>query len=274
MSETSIIIEAGRAEAQYWRDVWNYRGLFYFLAWRDILVRYKQTVAGVLWAFIRPFLTMVVFTVVFGRFAKLPADGVPYPILVFAALLPWQFFSTSITDSGNSLITNASMISKVYFPRIVVPTATMITALADLLISYALLAVLFVVYSFAPRWQLIFLPFLTVLTCVTTLACGIGLSGLTVRYRDFRFVVPFLVQFGLYLSPIGYSVSVVPEQWRLLYALNPLVGIIEGFRWAIVGNPAVFPLTSVAMSVVVSALLLWASIAYFRRTEQTIADII
>ncbi|MBC8095062.1 MAG: ABC transporter permease [Akkermansiaceae bacterium] len=274
MIEPQITIEAGRVERQYWRDVWNYRGLFYFLAWRDILVRYKQTLVGVLWAFVRPFLTMVVFTVVFGRFAKLPDGGVPYPILVFSALLPWQFFSTAVTESGNSLVTNASMISKVYFPRIVVPAASIITALMDSLISFGFLLILFGWFSFMPAWQIIFLPLLALCTCVTALGCGIWLAGLTVRYRDFRFVVPFLVQFGLYVSPVGYTTAVVPEPWRLAYSLNPMVGIIEGFRWAILGSADGFPLPSMALSLSVSGLLLWTSILYFRSAERTFADVI
>ena len=274
MNSDEVIIEAGRAETQYWRDVWEYRSLFYFLAWRDILVRYKQTVVGALWAFLRPFITMVVFTMVFGRFAKLPADGVPYPIMVFCGLLPWQFFSTAVTDSGNSLLTNSSMISKVFFPRIVVPTASVITALVDFLISFLFLFILFAWYSFIPSWHILWLPVFAVCTCLTALGCGMWLAALTVRYRDFRFVVPFLVQFGLYVSPVGYSLSVVPTKWQTVYALNPLVGNIEGFRWAILNNPKVFPIQSVAFSAAVSVVMLWTSIVYFRSTEKTFADVI
>lgn len=274
MTDSEVVIQAGRAEGQYWRDLWRYRGLFYFLAWRDILVRYKQTTVGILWAFMRPFLAMLVFSLVFGRFAKLPDGGVPYPILVFAALLPWQFFSTAISESGNSLVTNANMISKVYFPRIVVPTASIIAALVDFLISFVFLFVLFLWYGFAPSWQILCVPLLVICTCVTALGCGIWLAGLTVRYRDLRFVVPFLVQFGLYVSPVGYSVEVVPENWRLAYSLNPMVGIIEGFRWAITGNPVAFPLLSLGFSIVISSFLLLTGIAYFRSTEKTFADII
>ena len=274
MSDSEVVIQAGRAEGQYWRDLWRYRGLFYFLAWRDILVRYKQTTVGILWAFMRPFLAMLVFSLVFGRFANLPDGGVPYPILVFAALLPWQFFSTAISESGNSLVTNANMISKVYFPRIVVPTASIIAALVDFLISFVFLFVLFLWYRFAPSWQILCVPLLVICTCLTALGCGIWLAGLTVRYRDLRFVVPFLVQFGLYVSPVGYSVEVVPENWRLAYSLNPMVGIIEGFRWAITGNPVAFPLLSLGFSIVISSSLLLTGIAYFRSTEKTFADII
>ncbi len=213
-SSTELVIEAGRTEGQYWKDLWRYRELFYFLAWRDILVRYKQTVIGMAWALIRPFLTMVVFTVVFGKLAKLPSEGAPYPILVFAAMLPWQFFANALSECGNSLIGNANLISKVYFPRLIVPD------------------------------------------------------------RDFRYIVPFIVQFGLYISPVGFSSSIVPQQWRFLYSLNPMVGVIDGFRWAILGGDSNLYFPGFTLSTGLVMLLFISGIWYFRRMERTFADVI
>jgi lipopolysaccharide transport system permease protein len=268
-----LIIEAGRAERQYWRDLWRYRELFYFLAWRDILVRYKQTAIGVIWALLRPFLTMVVFTVVFGRIAKMPSNGVPYPILVFAALLPWQFFSTSLAEASNSLVGNANLISKVYFPRLIIPAGAVITSLVDFVISFALLLVLMLWYRFAPDWRLLTLPLFTLLAFVSALGPGLYLTALNVKYRDFRYVIPFIVQFGLFISPVGFSSDVIPPQWRLVYALNPMVGVIDGFRWAICRG-APLHLQSFALSLAVTAFFLWLGVWYFRRTEKTFADVI
>src|SRR4051794_34530530 len=234
MSE--LIIEAGRTERQYWRDLWRYRELFYFLAWRDLLVRYKQTVVGVAWSIIRPFLTMVVLTIVFGAFAKMPDGGVPYPILVFCGMLPWQFFSTALSESGNSLVTNSNLISKVYFPRLVVPASSVITSFVDFLISAAFLVVLMIWYRFMPSHHVAFLPLFTLLAFAAAFGAGLWIAALMVEYRDFRFIVPFIVQFGLYISPVGFISSVVPEKWRLLYSSNPMVGVIDGFRWCILGG--------------------------------------
>jgi lipopolysaccharide transport system permease protein len=234
--ETELIIEAGRTEKNYWQDIWRYRELFYFLAWRDILVRYKQTAIGIGWALIRPFLTMVVFTVVFGRLANLPSDGVPYPILVFAAMLPWQLFSTALSECSNSLIANANLLSKVYFPRLVVPTSAVVVSFVDFAISGIILVALMVWFAYVPSWRIVTLPLFTLIALAASLGVGLWMASLNVQYRDFRYIVPFLVQFGLYISPVGFSSSIVPEQWRLLYSLNPMVGVIDGFRWAILGK--------------------------------------
>lgn len=269
-----LIIEPGRAERQYWRDLWRYRELFCFLAWRDILVRYKQTVIGVSWAVIRPLLTMLILTVVFGKLAGLPSDGVPYPILVFAAMLPWQFFATAFAESGNSLVANSSMISKVYFPRLVVPASAVITSFVDFLISAVLMAILMVIYGVVPGPAILTLPFFTLVAFATALGSGLWISALMVRYRDFRFIVPFIVQFGLYISPVGFSSAVVPEQWRLLYSLNPMVGVIDGFRWAILGGKSEIHWLGFGISMLMVALLIVSGIWYFRRTEKTFADVI
>lgn len=236
-SQTELIIEAGRTESQYWKDLWRYRELFYFLAWRDILVRYKQTVIGIAWALIRPFLTMIVFTIVFGTLAKLPSEA-PYPILVFAAMLPWQFFANALSECSNSLISNANLISKVYFPRLIVPTSAVIVSFVDFLISGMILLALMAWYNFVPSWRILTLPVFILIAFAAAMGGGLWLSALNMKYRDFRYIVPFIVQFGLYISLVGFSSSIVPEQWRLLYSLNPIVGVIDGFRWAILGGEA------------------------------------
>ncbi|HEY9608357.1 ABC transporter permease [Allocoleopsis sp.] len=233
-----LVIEAGRAERQYWKDLWRYRELFYFLAWRDILVRYKQTAIGIAWALIRPFLTMIVFTVVFGTLAKLPSEGVPYPILVFAAMLPWQFFANSLSECSNSLISNANLISKVYFPRLIVPTSAVVVSVVDFMISGIILLGLMAWYNFVPSWRILTLPLFILIAFAAALEPGLWLASLNVQYPDFRFIVPFIIQFGLYVSPVGFSSSVVPEKWRFLYSVNPMVGVIDGFRWAILGGGA------------------------------------
>ncbi|MCI0422162.1 MAG: ABC transporter permease [Acidobacteria bacterium] len=268
-------IEAGRAEKNYWRDLWRYRELFYFLAWRDILVRYKQTVIGVAWALVRPFLTMVVFTLVFNKVARLPAPGAtPYPLLVFAAMLPWQFFSTALTESSNSLIGNANLISKVYFPRLIVPASSVITSLVDFLITLGLMAVMMVWYGFMPDWRLATLPFFMALAFGAAFGAGLWLCALNVKYRDFRYIVPFIVQLGLYVSPVGFSSDLVPPSWRMLYACNPMVGVIDGFRWAMLGGetPIYWPglLASTLFNFAFCAYGIW----YFRRVERTFADVI
>lgn len=277
MSEAAkqeIIIEPGRGFEQYWRDIWNYRELFYFLAWRDILVRYKQTVIGVAWSVLRPLLTMIVFTVVFGKFAKLPSGGVPYAIMVYAAMLPWQFFANSLSESSNSLIANANMLSKIYFPRLIVPASAVIVSLVDFLISFVILAFLMAWYRFVPSWRIISLPVFLVLALLAALGFGLWLAALNVKYRDFRHIVPFIVQFGLYISPVGFSSSVVPDKWRLLYSLNPMVGIIDGFRWAILGGEAALYWPGLLLSAGLTLLIFTWGIWYFRKTERSFADII
>jgi lipopolysaccharide transport system permease protein len=272
--QMELVIEAGRTEQQYWKDLWRYRELFYFLAWRDLLVRYKQTAIGVAWALIRPFLTMIVFTVVFGNLAKLPSGGVPYPILVFAAMLPWQFFASALSESSNSLISNSNLISKVYFPRLIVPTSAVIVSFVDFLISGVILVGLMVWYQFIPDWRILTLPIFTIIAFAASMGVGLWLTALSVEYRDFRYIVPFIVQFGLYISPVGFSSSIVPPEWRLLYSLNPMVGVIDGFRWAILGGDSQIYLPGFALSLGLVALLLWTGIRYFRRMERTFADVI
>lgn len=269
-----LIIEAGRTEKQYWQDLWRYRELFYFLAWRDILVRYKQTAIGIAWALIRPFLTMVVFSVIFGKIANLPSDGVPYPILVYSGMLPWQFFATSLSECSNSLVTNANLLSKVYFPRLIVPTSAVVVSFVDFMVAGMILLGLMAWYNFVPTWRIVTLPLFILIASAASMGAGLWLASLNVQYRDFRFIVPFIVQFGLYLSPVGFSKNVVPEQWRLLYSLNPMVGVIDGFRWAILGGESNIYLPGFVLSLAVVALLLASGIWYFRRMERTFADVI
>lgn len=273
-SQTEIVIEAGRTEREYWKDLWRYRELFYFLAWRDILVRYKQTAIGVSWALIRPFLTMVVFTIVFGKLAGLPSDGAPYPILVFSAMLPWQFFASALAECSNSLIGNRNLISKVYFPRLIVPTSAVIVSFVDFLISGMILLGLMAWYNFAPTWKIILLPFFILIAFIAAMGVGLWLASLNVKYRDFRYIVPFLVQFGLYISPVGFSSNIVPEQWRLIYSLNPMVGVIDGFRWAILGNNTALYLPGFVLSIILVGYLFIGGVWYFRRMERTFADVI
>ncbi len=276
MNEPVLILEAGRTEKNYWADLWRYRELFLILAWRDVSVRYKQTIIGVGWAVLRPFLTMVVFTVVFGRVAKLPSDGnAPYALMVFAAMLPWFLFSTALTEASNSLIGNANLISKVYFPRLIVPAATVVTAFIDFLISFVILLGLMIFYQFAPGWNLLLLPGFILLALLASLGPGLWITALNVKYRDFRYIIPFIVQFGLYVSPVGFSSSVIPDQWRLLYSLNPMVGVIDGFRWCILGgsaSPIYWP--GFLLSLIVAAFFLWLGISQFRKMEKTFADLI
>jgi lipopolysaccharide transport system permease protein len=269
-----LVIEAGRTERQYWRDLWRHRELFYFLAWRDLLVRYKQTFVGVSWSLIRPLLTMVVLTVVFGKLGKMPSGGVPYPLLVFCGMLPWQFFSTAMTESGNSLVSNSNLISKVYFPRLIITVSSVITSFVDFLISAAFLAVLMVWYHYKPTPAVLFLPLFVVLAFGASLGVGSWIAALMVEYRDFRFIVPFIVQFGLYISPVGFQSSVVPERFRLLYALNPMVGIIDGFRWCLLGARNDIYTPGIVIAVIDVIVLVASGIWYFRKTEQSIADVI
>ena len=269
-----LIIEPGQAELHYWRDLWRYRELLFFLAWRDILVRYKQTAIGILWALGRPLLTMLVFTLVFSKLAKLPSDGVPYPILVFVALLPWQFFSSSISNSGESLVSNAGMISKVYFPRLVIPGSAVIVNFVDFLISGVILTGLMIWYGFAPSLRIFTLPLFIFVAFAAALGVGLWIAALNVKYRDFRIIVPFIVQFGLYVSPVGFSSTLVPEEWRLLYSLNPMVGVIDGFRWAVLGGETPLYWPGFFLSFFLVLVILITGIVYFRKTEKTFADVI
>lgn len=279
MTQPTLILEPGRADREYWRDLWRYRELFLVLAWRDISARYKQTVVGVLWAVLQPLLTMVVMTLVFGKLAGLPSDGAaPYAIMVYAAMLPWQFFAGSLSASGNSLVGNAHLISKIYFPRLVIPTASVITAFIDFLVAFTILLVLMALYQFWPGWRMLTLPLFTVIAFLAALGPGLLLASINVRYRDFRYVIPFIVQFGLYVSPVGFSTAVVREKLGeglfLVYSLNPMVGVIDGFRWAILGAETSVYWPGLAISLLTTALFLWLGITRFRRAEKTFADVI
>jgi lipopolysaccharide transport system permease protein len=270
-----IIIEPGRYERNYWADLWRYRELARVLAWRDLAVRYKQTVIGVAWAVIRPLITMLVFTVIFGRIAKLPSEGTaPYPLMVFAGMLPWTFFSTGLSEASNSLINNTNLISKVYFPRLIVPTATVVVAFVDFLITFSMLILLMVWYQYPPGWRMLVLPAFTLLAFLASIGPALWIAALNVKYRDFRYVIPFIVQFGLYVSPVGFSSSVIPEQWRLLYSLNPMVGVIDGFRWCILSGQSPLYLPGLAASVCVAVFFLWLGIHSFRIMEKSFADLI
>ena len=270
----TLVIEAGRAERHYWRDLWHYRELLFFLAWRDILVRYKQTVIGVAWVLARPLLTMFVFTLIFSQLAKLPSEDVPYPILIFAALLPWQFFSGAFSGAGDSLINNGGLISKVYFPRLLIPASSVIVGFVDFLVSGLILVGLMIWYGFAANVRMLTLPLFFFLVFAIAMGAGLWIAALNVKYRDFRIIVPFVVQFGLYISPVGFSSSIVPEQWRLLYSLNPMVGVIDGFRWAIIGGRTQLYWPGFLFSIFFVLVILVTGIAYFRKTEKTLADVI
>jgi lipopolysaccharide transport system permease protein len=273
-SSEETVITAGLTSRRYLHDLWRYRELFLFLAWRDLLVRYKQTVVGLAWALIRPLLTMLVLTIVFGNFGNMPSGGVPYPLLVFCGILPWQFFATALAESGNSLVANTGLISKVYFPRLIIPAGTLITALVDFLISLIILGGLMFWYKWVPQTTIVWVPLFTLLASVASFGIGVWVAALMVQYRDFRFIVPFLVQFGLYISPVGFGSNVVPEHYRLLYSFNPMVGVIDGFRWSILGGAHELYWPSLAVSVIGGLSLLLTGIYYFRRTERTFADVI
>lgn len=274
MTSFRLTIEADKTERGYWRDLWQYRELFWFLSWRDILVRYKQTVIGVLWAVIRPVLAAVVFSVIFGRFAKLPSDGMPYLVFVFSAMLPWQFFASSLSDSSASLIGNANMISKIYFPRIIMPVSTVVVNLMDFVITFVILLALMIYHGMPVTWRMLALIPMVGVAFGASIGAGFWLSALNVKYRDFRYIVPFVVQFGLYVSPVAFSSSIVPEQWRWLYSLNPMVGVIDGFRWAVSNGVAPFQWASFGLSLTMIALVLITGVLYFRKTERVFADVI
>ena len=272
--EFDIILEQNRRVANYWKDLWKFRGLFYFLSWRDILVRYKQTAIGIAWSIIRPLVTMVIFTIIFGKLAKLPDGGIPYVLLVCAGMLPWQFFANAFSEASNSLVANSSMLSKVYFPRLIIPASSVIVALIDFCISLGILIVLMIWYRFVPGPQIIFMPLFLLLAIIVTLGAGFWIAALNVKYRDLRYVVPFIVQFGLYISPVGFTSSVIPEKLRLIYSLNPMVGVIDGFRWSIFGGNCPIDFTGFTISVVLSVLLFIYGLYFFRKMERSFADII
>lgn len=266
-----IIIEAGRSERNYWKDIWRYRELFYILSWRDIKVRYKQTVIGAAWSIVRPVLTTIIFTIVFSRVAKLGYSGAaPYALMVYAGMLPWQFFSNALTEASNSLIGNTNLISKVYFPRLIVPASSVITSMVDFAISFGILLVMLVIYQFMPPVQILLLPLFIILAFLAAFGTGLYITALNVKYRDFRYIIPFIVQFGLYITPVGFASSNIPSKWRLLYSLNPMVGIIDGFRWCILGDDMYWPGFLVSTAVIM--FFLWLGIWYFRRTEKSFAD--
>jgi lipopolysaccharide transport system permease protein len=270
-----LILEAGRADRQYWLDLWRYRELFFILAWRDVAVRYKQTVIGILWAFVRPFMTMVVFTVVFGSLAKLPTEGTaPYAILVFAGLLPWTLFASVLTEASSSVVGNANLISKVYFPRLIVPLSTVVVALIDFLVSLVILAGLLLWYGIVPGWQILLLPVFVALALLAGIGPAVWAASIIVKYRDFRFIIPFVTQIGLYVSPVGFSSKVVPPHWHWLYSLNPMVGVIDGFRWCILGGDSPIYWPGFVVSLVVIAVMLAWGLHAFRRSERAFADMI
>jgi len=266
-----LVIEPGRAEKNYWNDLWRYRELFYILSWRDIKVRYKQTVVGAAWSIIRPVLTTIIFTILFSRIADMKNPGTaPYALMVFAGMLPWQFFSNALSESSSSLIGNANLITKVYFPRMIIPASSVITSLVDLAISFVIMIVMFIVYEYIPSWHIVFLPLFVLLAFTCAFGIGLYLTAVNVKYRDFRYIIPFIVQFGLYVSPVGFNSFVVTDKWRMLYSLNPMVGVIDGFRWCLLGDPMHW--RSFIVSVGMTICFLWLGIYYFRKMEKTFAD--
>ena len=271
-----VIIEPGRSEKNYWKDIWRYRELFYILSWRDIKVRYKQNTIGVLWAIIRPLLTMIVFTYVFGRLAHMKTEGAaPYAIMVFAGLLPWQFFANALSESSNSLVDNERLITKVYFPRVIIPASSVVTSSIDFVISFIILLVLFAFYSYLPPLNILLIPVFMLMAFAAAFGPGLYLTALNVKFRDFRYIIPFVVQFGLYVSPVGFSSNIIPKQWQWLYAVNPMVGVIDAFRWCIVkGAPNPFIHLPFYISLFVIIFFIGISIRRFRRTERTFADLI
>ena len=266
-----LVLESGRADKHYWKDLWRYRELFYILSWRDIKVRYKQTVLGAAWSIIRPLLTTIIFTIVFSKIAKLDNPGnAPYALMVFAGMLPWQFFSNALSESSNSLIGNANLITKVYFPRLIIPASSVITSLVDFAISFLILIVMMFWYHYIPSWHIVFLPVFIILAFLCAFGVGLYLTAVNVKYRDFRYIIPFIIQFGLYITPVGFSSSVIGEKWKSLYALNPMVGIIDGFRWCILGDPMNW--NSFIFSVLVILVFLIIGVTYFRKMEKSFAD--
>jgi lipopolysaccharide transport system permease protein len=270
-AEWDLVIAPGRAEKNYWKDLWRFRELFYILSWRDIKVRYKQTVLGVAWSVIRPVLTTLIFTILFKNIANLKNPGdAPYALMVFAGMLPWQFFSNALSESSNSLVGNANLITKVYFPRMIIPASSVITSLVDLAISFGIMLIMFAWYGFMPSWHIVFLPLFVLLAFTCAFGIGLYLTAVNVKYRDFRYIIPFIVQFGLYVSPVGFNSFVINEKWRMLYSLNPMVGVIDGFRWCLLGDPMHW--RSFIVSVAMTMGFLWLGIYYFRKMERTFAD--
>jgi len=265
-----LVIENGVSAKAYWSDLWRHRELLLFLAWRDILVRYKQTVIGVSWVLIRPLLTMIILTVVFGRIANLSSGDTPYAILVLTGLLPWFYFSNATSESSGSLVTNGNLLSKVYFPRMIVPASTVLVGAVDFVVSISVLVLLMLWYGLMPTWHLLFLPLLGIWVGVLSLGIGLLFSALTVRYRDFRHIVPFLLQLGIYASPVGYSAALIPDKWVPLYYLNPIAGIIDAFRWSIIGSePSTYGIVS---ALIITAVVLVTGMVYFRSAESRFAD--
>lgn len=272
MQSEELIIEAGRTEKNYWKDLWRFRELFYILSWRDIKVRYKQTVIGGAWSIIRPLLTTFIFTFVFNKVAKLDApQGIPYTLMVFTGMLPWQFFANALTEASNSLISNANLVSKIYFPRMIIPASSVITSLVDFAISLLILFGMMLYYKVMPDVKILLLPIFTLLALLAAFGVGLYITALNVKYRDFRYIIPFIVQIGLYITPIGFSSDIVPSEWRLVYSLNPMVGIVDGFRWCILGIGQMYwPGFFVSLAVIIFFLIL--GIWYFRKTEKRFAD--
>jgi len=270
-TEWDLVIESGRAEKNYWKDLWRYRELFYILSWRDIKVRYKQTVLGVAWSIIRPVLTTLIFTFIFNRVANLSSHGgTPYALMVFAGMLPWQFFSNALSESSASLVGNANLITKVYFPRMIIPASSVITSLVDLGISFGIMLIMFLWYGYMPSWHIIFLPLFILLAFTCAFGIGLYLTAVNVKYRDFRYIIPFIVQFGLYISPVGFNSFLISEKYRIWYSLNPMVGVIDGFRWCLLGDPMHW--RSFIVSVVITISFLLVGIHYFRKMERSFAD--
>lgn len=274
MSKFEITLTPESYSGSLLKELWQYRDLFYFLAQRDVLVRYKQTVVGIAWCLIRPLMNMIVFTVIFGKLAGLPSENSPYPVMVFTALLPWQFFSSSLTRASNSLIANVSLVSKVYFPRVIIPTTSIIVGLVDFAISFCVLIILMLVYGIFPDWKCILLPFLLLIAILTSLGAGFFISALNVKFRDFGHLVPLIVQFGLFISPVAYSSSIVPEKWRLLYSLNPMVGVIDGFRWTLLGENVNIYWPGFMISIVLSIAIFTGGLKFFMSNERYFADTI
>jgi lipopolysaccharide transport system permease protein len=266
-----IIIEPGASEKNYWKDIWRYRELFYILSWRDLKVRYKQTVIGAAWSIIRPILTTIIFTIIFNRVAKLNSTGAaPYALMVFVGMVPWQFFANSLSEASLSLVSNSNLITKIYFPRMIIPASSVITSLVDLGISLLILIVMFFIYRFVPAATILLLPLFILIAFVAAFGVGLFITALNVKYRDFRFIIPFIVQFGLYVTPVGFSSSIIPGQWRILFSMNPMAGVVDGFRWCILGEPLFIP--GFLLSIIVSLFFLWLGIWYFRKTERSFAD--
>jgi lipopolysaccharide transport system permease protein len=269
-----LVIESGRSHKEYWRDLWRYRELFYVLAWRDITVRYKQTAIGIIWALLQPLINTIIFTILWGKLAKMPSDGIPYPLIVMTGMLPWGFIAASLSSASQSLVGNSNLISKVYFPRLIIPASAVVTAMVDLFIGFLLLAAFMAWYHIMPDWRMASLPFFVILAFLAALGPGLFITALNVKYRDFRYIIPVIVQMGYFVSPVGYLSSNVSDKWRPIYSLNPAVGVIDGFRWALLGGSNTIDPRSFTLSLVVMVFLLWLGITYFRKMERSFADVI